>query len=95
MENLKVENNSAESRFEINLDGATALIAYKKKGEIYNLYHTEVPPQFEGKGVGSALAKGTLEQIKTEGAKIIPSCPFVKAYLKRHQEYEELIAEKK
>lgn len=95
MENLQVENNEAESRFEINLDGATALIAYKKKGEIYNLYHTEVPQQFAGKGVGSALAKGTLEQIKAEGAKIIPSCPFVSAYLKRHREYEELIAERK
>jgi predicted GNAT family acetyltransferase len=94
MENLKVENNIAESRFEINLDGAAALIAYKKKGEIYNLYHTEVPPQFAGKGVGSALAKGTLEQIKAEGAKIIPSCPFVSVYLERHQEYAELIAER-
>ena len=92
MENPKVENNEAKRRFEINLDGATALIAYRKKGDVYNLYHTEVPPQFEGKGVGSALAKGTLEHIKTEGSKIIPTCPFVKAYLKRHQEYEELIA---
>lgn len=94
MKNLKVENNEAESRFEINLDGATALIAYKKRGAIYNLYHTEVPPQFAGKGVGSALANGTLERIKAEDAKIIPSCPFVSAYLKRHREYEELVAER-
>lgn len=94
MENLQVENNTAESRFEINLDGATALIAYKKKGDVYNLYHTEVPTQFAGKGVGSALAKGTLEQIKAEGAKIIPSCPFVGAYLKRHQEYAEMVVER-
>lgn len=93
MENLTVENNEAKHRFEINLEDATALIAYQKKGDVYNLYHTEVPPQFEGKGVGSALVKGTLEAIKAEGAKFIPTCPFVNAYLKRHQEYREFVAE--
>lgn len=92
MENLKVENNRAEHQFEINLDGAKALIAYKKNGEVYDLHHTEVPAQFEGKGIGSALVKGALEQIKADGAKIIPSCPFIASYLKRHQEYQELAA---
>lgn len=93
MENLKVENNEAKHRFEINLEDKTALIAYKKIGGVYNLYHTEVPPQFKGEGVGSALAKGTLEQIKVEDAKIIPSCPFVAAYVKRHKEFQDLVAQ--
>lgn len=93
MENIVVENNEAEHRFELNLEGAKALIAYQKKDGVYNLYHTEVPPQFEGKGIGNALAKGTLEMIKAEGAKFIPTCPFVNAYLKRHQEYREIVAE--
>ena len=93
MENFKVENNADERRFEIVLENGTAFIKYAKKGEgVYNLYHTEVPKQFSGKGVGSALAKGTLEYIKTEGKQIIPTCPFVKAYLKRHPEFETLVA---
>lgn len=91
MEDLTVENNEAKSRFEINLEDATALIAYKKSGNIYNLYHTEVPPQFAGRGVGNRLVKGTLEKIKAEDGKIIPSCPFVAAYLKRHPEYQEMV----
>lgn len=92
MENLKVENNEAKKRFEINLPEGTAFIQYTKRGEdVYNLYHTEVPPQFGGKGVGSALAKGTLEYIKAEGKQIIPTCPFVAAYLKKHPEYEDLV----
>jgi predicted GNAT family acetyltransferase len=92
MENLKVENNAAEKRFEINLPDGTAFIQYTKRGEdVYNLYHTEVPSQFGGKGVGSALAKGTLEYIKAEGKQIIPTCPFVAAYLKKHPEYEDLV----
>lgn len=94
MENLQVVNNEAERRFEIVLEDGTAFIKYARKGEdIYNLYHTEVPEQFAGKGVGSALAKGTLEYIKAEGKQIIPTCPFVKAYLKRHSEYQELVKE--
>jgi predicted GNAT family acetyltransferase len=92
MENLIVENNLAKHRFEINLEGGTAFILYQMRGEeVYNLYHTEVPSQFEGKGVGGALAKGTLEYIKAEAKKIIPTCPFVAAYLKRHPEYQELV----
>jgi len=92
MENLKVENNESKHRFEINLDEGTAFIQYTKPGEdVYNLYHTEVPPQFAGKGVGSSLAKGTLEYIKAEGKQIIPTCPFVAAYLKKHQEYLDLV----
>ena len=94
MENLKVENNESKHRFEINLDEGTVFILYTKQGEnVYNLYHTEVPPQFAGKGVGSALAKGTLEYIKAEGKQIIPTCPFVAAYLKKHPEYQELVKE--
>lgn len=92
MENLKVENNESKHRFEINLPEGTAFIQYTKQGDnVYNLYHTEVPTQFAGKGVGSALAKRTLEQIKAEGKQIIPTCPFVAAYLKKHPEYQELV----
>lgn len=92
MENLKVENNEEKKRFEINLADGTAFIQYTKRGEdVYNLYHTEVPPQFGGKGVGSTLAKGTLEYIKAESKQIIPTCPFVAAYLKKHPEYKDLV----
>jgi predicted GNAT family acetyltransferase len=92
MENLEVSNNEAKHRFEINLDAGTAFFEYIKQGkDVYNLYHTEVPPQFEGHGVGSGLAKGALEYIKTQGKQIIPTCPFVAAYLKRHPEYQELV----
>jgi predicted GNAT family acetyltransferase len=92
MENLKVENNPNEQRFEINLDGETAFVSYvRRDGGPYKLWHTEVPEKFAGHGVGSALAKGTLESIKAEGAKIISRCPFISSYLQRHPEYEELV----
>ncbi len=92
-ENLQVIHNAAASRFEMDIQGKRALIDYRKKDEdTYNLYHAEVPPEFEGRGFGGQLVKGTLEQIKTEGKKFIPTCPFIVAYVRRHPEYQEFIA---
>jgi predicted GNAT family acetyltransferase len=93
-ENLKVTHDKANHRFEIDLNNKKALIQYKKQGEhTLNLFHTEVPKEFEGKGVGSQLVKQTLEQIKAEGKKIVPSCPFVAIYIKRHPEYNTMVKE--
>ncbi|MFN7928495.1 MAG: GNAT family N-acetyltransferase [Blastocatellia bacterium] len=89
-ENLQVVHNAAASRFEMELQGKQAVINYQKRGEdIYNLYHAEVPPEFEGHGYGSQLVKGALEQIKAEGKQFIPMCPFIAAYVRRHPEYQE------
>lgn len=90
MENLQVIHNAAASRFEMDIQGKKALINYQKRGEdTYNLYHAEVPPEFEGRGYGSHLVKGALEQIKAEGKKFIPMCPFIAAFVRRHPEYQE------
>ncbi len=91
-ENLKVTHDEANQQFEIALDDKKALIQYKKQGDdTLNLFHTEVPKEFEGKGVGSRLVKQTLDQIKAEGKKIVPSCPFVAIYVKRHPEYQTMV----
>ena len=92
MKNLEVINNKTKNQFEANLDGKTALIKYRKEADgTLNLFHTEVPEEFEGKGVGSQLVKNVLEQIKAGNLKINPSCPFVAAYIKRHPEYNNLV----
>lgn len=90
--NLKVNDNKAKHRFEIELDGETALIDYTEQGDTISMTHTEVPPAFEGKGVGSQLVKGALEMVKADGKKVEPLCSFVAAYIKRHSEYDSLIA---
>jgi predicted GNAT family acetyltransferase len=53
--------------------------------------HTEVPDALEGQGYGSALAKAVLTYAKDGGVKIIPSCPFMTEYLRRHPEYASLV----
>ena len=92
MNDLAVKNNEESSQFEAEMEGEKVLIAYRTESDgTLNLVHTEVPKKFEGKGVGGALVKKTLEQIKSSGNKIIPSCPFVADYIKRHPEYESLV----
>jgi hypothetical protein len=93
MEN-EVRYNRQEGRFELDLEGGrTAYVEYEVAGEgVLALTHTEVPAEFEGKGVGGALVKGTLEIVRGENLKIVPVCRFVSVYLRRHPEYQELVA---
>ena len=91
MEDLKVIHNKEKERFEIDLDGKTALIDYSEQNGVLAMTHTEVPPEFEGKGIGSKLVKGALELVKNENKRVRPLCPFVAAYIERHPEYEPLI----
>ena len=53
--------------------------------------HTEVPPELGGQGVGSKLVKGALDQVRAQGLKAIAQCPFVKAYIDKHVEYQDLL----
>lgn len=93
---LKTKNNTDQNRFELILDDSiTAFIEYKigKSGAVY-MVHTEVPDKMEGLGVGHKLVREALAIIENEDLKIIPLCPFVKSFIKKHQEdYQQLLAE--
>ncbi len=53
--------------------------------------HTEVPPELGGKGIGSKLIKGALDQVRAEGLKVIAQCPFVKAFIEKNAAYQDLL----
>jgi predicted GNAT family acetyltransferase len=88
-----VTNNPAASRFEIVTDEGIAMLAYKRRGGELDLIHTEVPRALEGHGYAAALAAAALDDARRQGIKVIPICPYVKAYLARHPEYAELVAQ--
>ncbi|MET0313067.1 MAG: GNAT family N-acetyltransferase, partial [Hansschlegelia sp.] len=87
----QVIDNRDENRFELALPGGMALIAYRIEGERIVLIHTEVPQALSGQGVGSRLAKGAFELIRTSGRKAVPRCEFVQGWLAKHPEYRDLI----
>ena len=86
-----VVNNRAQHRYELTVDGHLAAAYYTVSGDVITFVHTEVPPELGGKGVGSKLVKGALDQVRAEGLKVIAQCPFVKAYIGKHAEYSDLL----
>jgi uncharacterized protein len=87
----EVVNNPAQHRYELVVEGHLAATYYKVSDGVITFIHTEVPPELGGKGVGSQLIKGALDQVRAEGLKVIPECPFVKAYIDKHGEYADLL----
>lgn len=90
---MQVIDNPAAKRFEMALDdGSTAFCDYVEMDGILHLTHAEVPRQYEGKGIGSQLAKGTFDALRASGRKAIPRCSFMVAYARRHPEVADVIA---
>jgi len=87
-----VRDNRAEQEFELELDGHRAIAAYQREGGVITFTHTLVPHEIEGRGVGSKLVRAALDASRDAGLKVVPQCPFVAAYIKRHPEYRGLLA---
>jgi uncharacterized protein len=93
MSGLVVRDNPEELRYEAVRDGQlVGLIRYRTEPGVVVLVHTEVDEAVEGTGVGSQLVRGALDDIRARGLRLVPVCPFVAAYLRRHSEYADLVA---
>lgn len=89
--NLPIENNPAEQRFQVEVDGHLAQLQYIETAHNITFTHTEVDEALEGQGIGSRLAKHALDYAVERNLKIIPICPFVAAYIRRHTEYQPYV----
>lgn len=88
----EVIDNPARERFEMQVEGRTAFVSYRRAPGVVTLYHAEVPPELEGRGIGGELVAATLAAVRAEGSKVVPRCSFVSAYLRRHAaEYGDLL----
>ncbi|MGY2904337.1 uncharacterized protein ACVWVY_003358 [Bradyrhizobium sp. URHC0002] len=84
-------DNPAQHRFELHLDGHIAAEYYRRDGKVITLEHTEVPSELGGRGIGSRLAKGVLDQLRSEEMKVIPACDFVRSWIDKHPAYADLV----
>ena len=89
---MSVVDNTARSRYEYAVEGHTAFIDYRRAAGVVWLTHAEVPTELEGRGIGSHMAAGTLDLIRSHGEKVVPQCSFVAAFIRRHPEYQDLLA---
>ncbi|WEK44349.1 MAG: GNAT family N-acetyltransferase [Candidatus Sphingomonas colombiensis] len=87
-----VRDNKAEQEFELDVDGHRALAAYQLEGNRIVFTHTLVPKPLEGRGVASRLIRAALDSARDQGLKVVPQCPFVRAYIQRHDAYRDLLA---
>ena len=87
-----VRDNPARHRFELNVDGHVAVAVYERGEGVITFTHTEVPKELGGRGVGSALAKGALDQVRSQGLKVVAKCPFIAGYIRKNAEYQDLLA---
>jgi predicted GNAT family acetyltransferase len=87
----EIVNNKAKQHYELTVDGHLAATYYNVADGVITFVHTEVPPELGGKGIGSQLIKGALDQVRADGLKVIAECPFVKGWIDKHSEYADLL----
>ena len=93
MSDPEVRRDDAAGRYEITVDGELAGYAeFQLRDGGITFSHTVVDDAFEGRGIGSRLAKAVLEDAKAHGLRVTPRCSFIKSYIERHPEYLDLVA---
>lgn len=94
MADIEVTRNEEESRFEAHGGGQLlGYISYEVEDGVIDLPHTLVFPEYEGQGVGSALVRQSLDLIRDmDDMKVIPTCPFIDIWIRRHKDYQDLLA---
>jgi predicted GNAT family acetyltransferase len=93
MEPLNVFHNSERQQFQVLVDGEVASLEYRLHDGKIVLMHTEVPENISGHGIGSALAGYALKYARANHLPVKVYCPFVQAYIKRHPEYQDMVAD--
>lgn len=93
MADVATSHNLEERRYEGRVDGELAGFAeYQLTDELVVFTHTEVDDRFEGRGVGSAIARAALDDVRRDGSRrVLPLCPFIKGWIAKHPDYVDLV----
>jgi predicted GNAT family acetyltransferase len=92
---IVVQDNPDEQRYELLVDGSLlGSLQYRPRPGAVALIHTEVSPSLEGRGLGARLVAGALDDIRARGLQVVPICPFVRAYIRRHPDDADLVVER-
>jgi uncharacterized protein len=89
---VEVSDVPDENRFVVKVDGAVAgFLRYRLQGDQFVAVHTEIDPAFSGQGLGGTLVTNVLDNVRDTGLRLLPLCPFVKGFLEKHPEYNDLV----
>jgi predicted GNAT family acetyltransferase len=91
MKPLDIHHDAAAMRVHADVDGGEAECVYRLAGDLMNIVHTEVPPQAEGRGIAAALVRTALAHARAMGWRVRPSCSYVRSYMRRHLDTQDLL----
>jgi predicted GNAT family acetyltransferase len=90
---LEVKHDEKAGKYYALIDGREAVCEYGRSGDgTLNFWHTYVPPELRGRGIADELVRQALEDVLARGAKVIPTCWFVRSYIERHPRYQAALA---
>jgi len=90
--NYEVRHLPEESRFETVLGDKSAYVDYHLSGNVITFFHAYTPLEFRGKGIAAQVAKYALDYARDNSLKVIPQCPYIRDYIDKHSEYQNLLA---
>ncbi len=93
MSDIDVRHQPDDHRW-VALDGSeqAGLTTYERRGDVLVFVHTEVDDRWEGRGVGSTLVRGALDDVRRDGLQVVAQCPFVASWIEHHPDYADLLA---
>jgi len=89
---INVTHNEAEHRYEATVDGRLSVCEYEVVDDKVVFTHTLVPPELRGRGIAEQLVRAGLDAARAAGRKVVPACSYVAVLIKRHAEYQDLLA---
>ena len=89
---IVVEHLPARGRFQARVDGHLCVADYRLAGSEMQLIHTEVAPELQGRGIAAVLVEAALAHARAKGLKVVPLCSYVRAYMRRHPQTQDLLA---
>jgi hypothetical protein len=91
-----VTDNSSGSRYELHIGTELAgFVEYelREHDTVISLVHTEIEPGFQGKGLATHLARYSLDDARKRGLAVLPFCPYINSWIKKHPDYTDLVPE--
>ncbi len=88
----QIVHNEAQQRFELSIGGQLARADYRLVDGVIHMVHTEVPRQYEGRGLAARLVRAAIAHARANGYKMRPACSYVRTYFARHQQDEDVLA---
>ncbi|HXN95488.1 MAG TPA: GNAT family N-acetyltransferase [Candidatus Acidoferrales bacterium] len=92
LDDVTVTHNEEAQRFELLVDGHRALSTYRRFPGRIVLNHTEVPPPLEGHGLAAKLARFALDFARVNHLRVVPLCPYISNFIRKHPEYQDLVS---